>query len=170
MHARRWRVLLLTLRTPVHPPASGDGSASDRSIAHAAGLARALVDVHAVLEAPWHAVDVAVGFVSGGGAPGLDPFRQHLTYGAPEPFSHRTCDSLDAAARPDAGAEADLVGIYLPDAGDHPLVHQHQFDLRAAPGEGVLEVLGRELVRERLGAVVLELGRLVYLVRGVGHH
>ena len=149
--------------------AAREGAAANGGAAGAAGLAGALVDVEAVLETAGQAVDVAVAFVFGGGAAAFDTFGEDLADGVIEAVAHGSSEAGGAASGPEAGAEADLVGVDLADAGDDVLVHEDVLQLGSAAGEGFADVVGGEVGGEGLGAVARELGHVIYVVAGTSN-
>ncbi len=149
--------------------AAGESGAADGGATGATGLAGALVDLHAVLEAAGNTVDVVVGFIFCGGTATFDTFGEHLPNGLEEARSHGSGETGGAAARTKPCAKANLIGVNLADASDDMLIHQRIFEFRGAPRESFGQIVECELFREGLGPISRKIGEAVYLMAGSGN-
>src|SRR5215831_330401 len=129
-------------------PSEAHGS-NDRS-AYAASLARSPINV--ILELKASRLAVAVEIVAQGAAAFGNGIVERCFHRVDQPCQTRQRQSTRSRGRADSRAEQRLVGVDIPDADNHPAIHEGELDRSGATSRRAEEVLRSELGRQRFRA------------------
>ena len=130
-----------------------DHDAAQRPSAPRTGCAGALIHVEELLHL---AVALGRGVVVDGRAAPLDALGEHLADGQVEAALVIRMKARGSAEWMQSGAPERLVRVDVADTGDERLVKQERLEARPAFAQAAAKRAYRELVRQRLGTVLLE--------------